>query len=429
MNPVLPFEHFVPDSEARVWDDGAVYVYGSYDISGNSTYCSREYRVFSSHDLVHWRDHGVSFATDPAVARSAAADDPRWREQTLYAPDCVRYRGSYRLFFCTSSKGEGVATSPNPAGPFENPIPVDGADGDAIDPAAFVDDDGTPYLFWGQFNARGARLREDLKGIEKDTLAPSLMNENDHGFHEGSSLRKRGDIYYLVYADISRGRPTCLGYATARAPLGPYTKGGVIIDNTGCDPETWNNHGSIERVGDRWYVFYHRSSQGSRYNRRLCIEPIEFDATGAIAEVEMTTSGVSGPLDPTIELDAARACVLDGGARIEPADSAVGGEVLTTITDGASACFRYFDYDLPSSPATRFAALASSNTYGGSIEIRLDAPDGELLGVCRVDPTGDWRTVRRFETDVTAPSGVHALWLVFHGTFGRLFDLKSFSFR
>ncbi|HKJ84524.1 MAG TPA: family 43 glycosylhydrolase, partial [Spirochaetia bacterium] len=179
MNPALPLDVFIPDSEARQWADGRLYVYGSLDVSGDSAYCSRDYRVFSSEDLVHWTDHGVSFTTHESL------DEP-WGEATLYAPDCVRYRDEYRLFFCTSDNGEGVARSSDPAGPFGDPHPIVGAHADAIDPAAFIDDDGTPYLFWGQFNARGARLRDDLTAIDPETFNPSLVNEAEHGFHEGA---------------------------------------------------------------------------------------------------------------------------------------------------------------------------------------------------------------------------------------------------
>ena len=45
-------------------------------------------------------------------------------------------------------------------------------------------------------------------------------------------MRKRNGIYYIVYTDISRGKATCLSYAMSDKPLGPYKKGGVIIDNS-----------------------------------------------------------------------------------------------------------------------------------------------------------------------------------------------------
>lgn len=435
MNPILPVEYFCPDVEARQWRDGRMYLYGSLDISGRTGWCSWEYRVFSSADLLHWEDHGVSLRTVPPEASVS------WTDAPLYAPDCVYHDGRYYLFFCDARNHEGVAESLSPAGPFANAVPVAGADGDAIDPAALVDDDGQVYLYWGQMHLRGARLRPDLHGIEPETLHSELITEADHGFHEGSSLRKRNGVYHLIYADISRGRPTCLGHATGPSPLGPFTKRGIIIDNSGCDPETWNNHGSIASFNGQWYVFYHRSSQASRYNRRVCVEPIRFNADDSIDEVEMTTQGISGPLPAERPIAAWRACLLHGQVRTAAegpteSDPAV-RECLTLIHPGDWAAFKYVDFD--ARPVRAFQARAGSLAYGGIIEVRLDDPEGEMIGACRVPRTGGWHKWATVSCPVKAVRGVRAVYLVFKSPGDkfvvarwdaeRLFDLESFWFQ
>jgi arabinoxylan arabinofuranohydrolase len=434
MNPILPIQHFVPDAEARVWDDGRLYLYGSYDISGRTSYCSWEYRVFSSADLMHWEDHGESFRSAPPNASIA------WTNASLYAPDCIFYKGRYYLFFCDAANREGVAESLSPGGPFTNAHPVEGADGDAIDPAVLLDDDGQVYYYWGQFHMRGAKLRPDLRGIQPETLRTHIITEAEHGFHEGASIRKRNGIYYLVYADISRGRPTCLGYATSDSPLGLFTRRGIIIDNTGCDPETWNNHGSIAEFNGKWYVFYHRSSQASRYNRRVCVEPIHFSDDGSIDEVEMTTQGAGDPLLASHPVEAWRACLLGGTVRT----AAVGPtekdpnvrEHLTWIHHGDWAAFKYVDFDRKQ--VDLFHARAGSLAYGGVIEVRLDQPGGELIGVCHVPHTGGWQKWETVSCAVKGAKGVRAVYLVFRGSGDkfispqfdteRLFDLERFWF-
>ena len=472
MNPILPVQHFVPDPEARQWNDGRMYIYGSYDISGDTSYCSYELRVFSSDDLENWVDHGTSFRS-----RGPNSDVP-WTECRLYAPDCICHNGTYYLFFCLADGSEGVATSKTPYGPFSNARPVAGAHGDGIDPAALVDDDGEVYLYWGQFHLRGARLTPGLDSIDPSTLCTNLINEAEHGFHEGASIRKRNGIYYLVYTDISRGRATCLSYAISRSPLGPFEKKGTIIDNTGCDPETWNNHGSIAEFNGNWYVFYHRSSQASNFSRRACIEPIYFNEDGTIDEVEMTTQGASGPMDARVWIDAYRACLLNGKVRtgaVELADTsgpvdtagrahtadtarpagasgcanafgttgaagqagtagtagrteALGlySEHLTQIHRGDWAAYKYIDFG---SEVSLFEARAGSRAYGGQIEVRLDDPEGPLVGTCEVGHTGGWQKWETVTCPIQSVSGVHAVYLVFKGRESRLFDLKSFRFR
>lgn len=443
MNPILPIEHFVPDVEARVWQDGRIYLYGSYDIAGDSRYCSREYHVFSSADLATWTDHGVSFTGSTAHTAGSAAPNTR-----LFAPDCVYRNGEYYLYYCGSDHSEGVAVSNNPEGPFYDARPIGGVDGDGIDPAVLVDDDGLSYYFWGQFELRGAQLADDMCTVVPETIDREILTEALHGFHEGACIRKRDGRYYLLYTDISRGRATCLSYATAESPLGPYTKGGVIIDNTGCDPETWNNHGSIQCFGDRWYLFYHRSTQGSRYSRRVCVEPIVFNSDGSIDEVVMTSQGAGPPLDPTEWTEAAESCELSGETRVSTSPPDVWcdswRDSLTRIHDGDWAAYRYFDFDEPCTSgsadghplhdAMRYTSCeVSAGALGedGVVEIRLDAPDGEIVARVSIEPTGGWQKWRDFSgavIDSSVCTGVRALYLVFHGSGGRLFDLRRFRF-
>jgi hypothetical protein len=428
MNPLLPPQHFVPDPEARVWADGRLYLYGSYDISGDTAYCSHQLRTFSSADLLHWTDHGVSFRS--AGEGKDTAHIVPW-DLPLYAPDCVYRDGLYHLFFCLSDATEGVARSPSPTGPFRDAVAIEGAHKDAIDPAVLIDDDGQAYLYWGQFNCRAAKLNRDMTAILPETLNRNLINEKDHGFHEGPSIRKRNGIYYLVYTDTSRGKATCLSYATSRSPLGPFTKRGVIIDNDGCDRETWNNHGSIESFKGRWYVFYHRSSQGSKVNRRACAERIEFDADGLIKEVEMTTQGVEGPLNARQEIGAWRACLLNGRVQTESVgpldDTGRFDEHLAFIESGNFAAYKYLDFG--PGHLTHFQCQAASLTLGGTIELHLDSETGPHIGTCQVTPTTGWQQWKTFECPIPPVQGHHALYLVFHGPNGWLMNLKNFRFK
>lgn len=423
MNPILPIAYFIPDVEARQWSDGRMYLYGSYDIRGNTAYCSDRYHVFSSADLLNWTDHGISFQTDGGTLPANVPGLP------LYAPDCVYRDGSYYLYYCLADGTEGVAISEHPAGPFQASALVEGAHGEGIDPAVFIDDDGIAYYYWGQFKARGARLSDDMASIVAETRQDELLNEEEHGFHEGAAVRKRGELYYLVYTDTSRGKATSIAYATSTSPLGPFRRGGIIVDNDGCDSQTWNNHGSIAEFNGRWYVFYHRSSHGMKFSRRVCAEPIEFLHDGSIPEVEMTTQGVSGPLDALATLDAYRACLLSGKVHTETDERMADGkspEYLAMIESDDWAAFKYVDFG---EGVGSFQVEAATLTAGGEIELRLDRPDGPLIGVCGIESTGGWSEWRSFSCDVTGAAGVHALYLVFKGRQpGRLFNIHSFAF-
>lgn len=404
MNPILPRHRYIPDPEARVWKDGRLYLYGSQDRPGSGTYCSDSYRFFSTGDLIEWTDHGTSFCK-PGGAFESFPD--------LYAPDCVCKDGVYHLFFCGGAGSEGVAVSDCPAGPFSDPVPVAGADGSGIDPAVLVDDDGTAYLYWGQFSLQGAKLTGDMRAIVPESHRMALLTEQAHGFHEGASIRKVRGRYYLVFTDVSRGLATCLSYAVSDSPLGPFEKMGVILDNAPCDPRSWNNHGSLCEFQGRWYLFYHRSSLNERFNRRACVEPVTILPDGTIPEIEMTTQGAEGPVPAARTMEAWRACFLYGGihTRLE-----AGREFLAATGCADFASFKYLRF----AGETEFVTTLRGE---GELQVYLDQPYGVPIAVIPVRSPGTWSTVAATH----APAhGIHSVHLVFNG---QPVDLLDFRWR
>ena len=191
----------------------------------------------------------------------------------------------------------------------------------------------------------GVRLNPDLVSFDPGEIVFNLATEETHCFHEGSSMRKIGDTYYFVFSCMQRGRPTALGYATGKHPLGPFEYRGILIDNLGCDPATWNNHGSIECFNGKWYVFYHRSSRNTQLFRRLCVEPITINPDGSIDEVKMTSQGPGKPFGRGETIMGYQACGLAGSAYID-ADP-VWEESLQHIAPGDTAVFRYVRSEKP----------------------------------------------------------------------------------
>jgi len=97
---------------------------------------------------------------------------------------------------------------------------------------------------------------------------------------------------------------------------------------------------------------------------------------------------------------------------IQKAPCSEGGECIGWIEQGDWV--RYDKIDLPKR-CSRIEFRAASATRGGIIEIRLDAPDGELLGTCAVPNTGGWQEWSSFTAKIKPTSGVKTLCLVFRG--------------
>ena len=408
MNPLLPKKHFVPDAEARVMPDGKLYLYGSYDLSGCKDYCSKEYHVFVCEDekMERWTDCGVSFRND-----KEQSDVPWSPDMTLYAPDAIERDGKYYLYMCGANGFEGVAVADKPEGPFTDAQPLVGADGNGIDPSVFVDDDGQAYYFWGQFRLKGAKLNKDMVSLDLSTVQEGILTEMEHGFHEGSSIRKHNGKYYMVYTDISRGRATCMSYAVADAPMGPYKRGGVIVDNTYCDPASWNDHGSILEYKGQWYIFYHRSSQNSNTSRRVCAEKIWFNEDGSINEVRMTSHGASDAIDAFDWVDASCACRMKGSLFIVPEDDTDPddpNEVLLTACKGdcLDDWAEYSDLNFGCG-AKRFAVRAK-----GKGRVSVLAEGGRVVGAVEICGK-DWQEACCALNTVLC--GEKPVWLQFAG--------------
>lgn len=423
-NPILPLKYHVPDGEAHVMPDDRLYIYGSYD-DRDDVYCSSRYHVVSTPDMNHWTVHDTAFRgemvpwfDDPdaphypgidwsrptpfikKMLAERAGDKEKFEAQAqekkpplLFAPDAAYKNGKYYLYFCMNDDSEGVAVSERPQGPFENPVqlPCGG-----IDPAIFIDDDGQAYYYWGQLYSHGVKMNPDMVSFDRERIVDDLVTEEEHFFHEGSSMRKIGDTYYYVYADMERGKPTALGYATGKSPLGPFIYRGIIIDNDGCDPQSWNNHGSIECFNGQWYVFYHRCSRGKQMYRRLCAEPITILPDGTIPEVKMTSQGAGQPFGPGERIMGYQACGLKGGVYIDADPD--GSERLVNIGPGDEVIFRYIKSD---SPIRELSACGAGN---GTADILLNGRNAGTLKIA--DGQGQCR-------ELNAPAGQYELALRF----------------
>ena len=356
-NPYLPFWETVPDAEPHVFGD-RVYVYGSHDRLNGDNFCSEDYVCWSASvsDLTDWRYEGVIYRKDQDPINGGKYDKPipeyedimkdGSRLHSLYAPDAAqghdgRYYLYYALDFCDIIS---VAVSDSPAGPFEFLDYVLCEDGKSpkvgrkFDPAILVEADGN-YLYYGfcpAFKFPGmedqqmpglmmVKLSDDMHTVVSEPVL--IANGADsckgtsfekHPAFEASSIRHIGDWYYFVYSSL-QGHELC--YAMGKRPEGPFEYKGVIVSNgdIGLDgndiPVTYwgNNHGGLEAIGDKTYIFYHRQTHGTEYSRQGCAEEVRIEPDGTIPQVEITSCGLNnGGLIASNMYDAYIACNLTG---------------------------------------------------------------------------------------------------------------------
>ena len=347
-NPILPLWECIPDGEPKQFGD-RVYLYGSHDRIGLDQFCDYKLKCWSAplSNLNDWTCHGHIFQTRPDTDHESSVPHT---DKELYAPDVVEKDGKYYLYTYIAGSPGCVSVSDRPEGPFKflstyEYAPEDAGDyGVYNDPGVLVDDDGKVYIYYGFEKSNMNELDpETMYKVIPGSLKKSVIDDRkevpvEQRFYEASSPRKIGDKYYIIY---SPRKGSLLAYATSDSPKGPFTYRGTIIGN-GIDYPGGNNHGSLVKLGDQWYIFYHRMTNNSIFSRRACVEKVQILPDGTIPEVEMTSLGFEDALSPYKPVKAEIACVLTGGCFVTEKD--LFKRTITQITDGCVIGYKYFDF-------------------------------------------------------------------------------------
>lgn len=281
-NPFLPLDEYIPDGEPHVFGN-RVYLYGSHDKEGGSTFCMRDYVVYSApvDDLTDWRYEGVSYK---------ASQDPDYpHPQYMYAPDVVQGNdGRYYLYYCMGGDyGYGgytghirVAVSNCPAGPFDYLGNVKYPDGTLMkkyicfDPAV-CNDKGVIRLYYGtqydyeereNFSEHPEYLEEEIKmfGKTKEEIMAYWENEDtcpDAVSGDRDSIN--GAVMVVLEDDM-------LTVKEEPVHIIPYR-----VKNTSFEDHPFFEGASMRKVGDKYYFIY-----SSWLNHELCYAVSDFPDRG-----------------------------------------------------------------------------------------------------------------------------------------------------
>ena len=287
--------------------DGEIaYFNGVYYLYGTSYGCGFEwghkdapfcgFKVYTSSDLVNWKERGELFDASTKIWQTRCNGNTYgcFRPHVIYNKRTAKYVLWINVY--DNSVGYRVFTSSNPEGPFvekaEPKLAVNsGAPAAGLnngDHDTFVNDDGTAYLAYTDWRAKGAIAIEQLSD-DYLTGTGKVTRSITPGQTEAPSLFKRNGIYYLIYSDPNCGYCSGTGasYRTAPTPMGPWSEGIRISDNScGGQPsfvssiklktgdvflfgsDLWNNGAKNESLANYYWA------------------PLTFDANGAINKIE-----------------------------------------------------------------------------------------------------------------------------------------------
>ena len=224
---------------------GTYYLYGtSYDCgfawqNKKAPFCG--FKVYSSPDMVNWTDKGFLFDAQTPVWQTRCNGNTYgcFRPHVVFNQKSRQYVLWINVY--DNQVGFRVFTSSSPLGPFKE-VAEPTLAVNATAPAAglnngdhdtFVDEDGTGYIAYTDWRAKGAIVIERL-------TADYLSGTGQHvkavteGKTEAPALFKRRGIYYVTYSDPNCGYCSGTGtsYRTASSPLGPWSQGTKISENS-----------------------------------------------------------------------------------------------------------------------------------------------------------------------------------------------------
>lgn len=254
-NPVIAANH--PDPAVlRVGE--TFYLYST---SGRG-----RFPVLTSANMVDWTYVGSSMTGLAPWAQNGR----HW------APEVIENNGQYLMYYCarkanSNDQAISVAVADRPLGNFVDlrtePLVYQQAEGGSIDASPFRDADGSLWLAWkNDGNHIGVASYLYLQRLSDDGL--TLVGEaqrilgRDQEWEtytiEGPSIVLVDGVYHLIYSAGEYWNESYgVGYATAPAITGPWTKPldqPVLRANAEA---AGPGHGMPIKVGERWWYVYH----------------------------------------------------------------------------------------------------------------------------------------------------------------------------
>ncbi|KAG8530108.1 uncharacterized protein KY384_005590 [Bacidia gigantensis] len=247
---------------------------------------------------------------------------PSWATGNVWAPDVVQVAdGTFVLYFAATTSQDpskhcvGTATSSNVEGPY-TPNDIIFAcplkQGGAIDPAGFLDTDGSRYVAYkldgnslgggggcgngnGQFSTAIMLQAVEADGVTPTGSAVQILErgDSDGPLIEAPSLVRSSEGTYVLFfsSQCFNGPNYDVSYATADLVTGPYTKTPRPLLLSGDDNGALNSPGGATVAQSGTQLVFHADAKPSNAGvRQMWTAEIEIrGVTASIAPVQVVT--------------------------------------------------------------------------------------------------------------------------------------------
>lgn len=410
---------YTADPAPMVYND-TVFLYTTHDEDDAEGFKMQDWLLYTSTDMVNWTDHG-------AVASLKSFDWVK-RDNGAWAEQVIERNGKFYMYCPIHGNGIGVLVSDSPYGPFKDPLgqPLvwQKEHWYDIDPTVFIDEDGQAYMYWGNPHCYYVKLNEDMISYSGDIVK---LKETPEHYQEGPWFYKRNGRYYLAFA--STCCPEGIGYAMSNSPTGPWETKGYIMRPT---ERSRGNHPGIMDYKGKSYVFglnydLLKLETNTHYERRsVSVAEMHYNEDGTIQEVPYwadTKLEQIGTFNPFRKVEAE---TMTWGYGLKTVPNSKNSLSVVDVNSREYICVRGVDFG--KNKARRFEVSALP-LEGGNLKIRLDAPDGKIVGNVNIPQGNGISKYELYSCEINAVSGVHDLYLSFEGENNKdLFELDYWKF-
>ena len=288
----------IADPHVIAGDDGFYYIF------------STGRKAFRSQDMVNWQLYSNAIINRPTWDDANSGGNPE-----VWAPDIAHIDGKWIYYYSLSvwggewSAGIGYAVADEIAGPYVDKGKLFTSQEiglqNSIDPAPFVDDDGSVYLVFGSFSGIGmVQLNDNGQGLLDDDIDYAAKNmkiivgTKGNSITEGSYIIKKGSDYWYFGSAGSccSGANSTYRVVAGKANnvFGPYydannkvvgTANGSVVVWGGANKDgnvIGPGHNSIflDDKNQYWMIYHGYAADDNYVTRHLLMDKINWGDNG-----------------------------------------------------------------------------------------------------------------------------------------------------
>ncbi|RZK56347.1 MAG: glycosyl hydrolase 43 family protein [Pedobacter sp.] len=284
-NPVIDADYSDPDV-VRVGDD--------FYLTASSFDAVPGLPILHSKDLVNWTIIGHALKRQPPFDHFSKTQ----HGNGVWAP-AIRFRnGEFYIYYPDPDFGIYLTKAKNPAGPWSDPVLVEGGKG-LIDPCPLWDEDGKVYLAHAYAGSRAGIksiiVVKKMNASGDKVIAEGKLVYDGHELDptiEGPKFYKRNGYYYIFApgGGVSTGWQTVL---RSKNVYGPYER--KVAMDQGKSPINGPHQGAWVNTpsGEDWFLHF---QDKNAYGRVVHLQPMKWVNNWPVIGTDPDGDGIGEPV-------------------------------------------------------------------------------------------------------------------------------------